>query len=128
MEYTEEVLASSGIICATVTGRIDPERLANLGKQTRKRAYASDLGFLLDLIRATDFPSIINVHNWFDDYYDRVDLHLKTVPTAHLGSPSDIELLEFIETSWTNRGAIVRAFTDREAALKWLESCPKRTS
>ena len=59
MEYTEVVPPSAGIICATVTGMIDPERLANLGNQTRKRAYASDHGFLLDLTQATNFPSII---------------------------------------------------------------------
>ncbi|MES0344825.1 MAG: hypothetical protein ABUK16_12030, partial [Anaerolineales bacterium] len=60
--------------------------------------------------------------------YDSMELHLKNVSTAHLCSPSDIEFFNFIETSWTNRGATIQAFTDREAALKWLGSLPTRTS
>lgn len=128
MEYTEEVLTSSGVIYATVSGKIEADRLANLGKQTRQRAHDSGLKFLLDITQASGLPSIVDAHNWFNDHYDRMELHLKRVPTAHLCSPSDIKLLSFVETSWTNRGAIVRAFTDREAALTWLESIPTRTS
>jgi len=120
MKYTEEDLEQIGVIYATVSGKIEAEKLANFGKQTRQRAHDSGQKFLLDLTRASGFPSIIEAHTWFNDYYDEMDLHLKWVPTAHLCLPRDLELLNFIETSWTNRGANVRAFTDREAALAWI--------
>ena len=56
-----------------------------------------------------------------------MELHLKWVPTAHLCLERDMELLAFLETSWSNRGALVRAFTDREAALEWLSTMPPAT-
>ena len=128
MEYTEEVLLSSDVIYAAVSGKIEVDQLATLGKQTRQRAHVSGLKVLIDFTQATGFPSIVNGHNWFNTYYDNMELHLRRVPTAHLCPPSDIEFFNFVETSWTNRGDIIRAFTDREAALKWLESIPTRTS
>ena len=127
MQYDEETLEAPDIIYATVMGTINSTQLAQLGKQTRQRAHDSGMRFLLDLTRARGFPSVVDSHTWFDDYYDAIELHLKWVPTAHLCSPNDIELISFVETSWTNRGAIVRAFTDRKAAIEWLGSIPART-
>ena len=105
MKYHEEVITSSGIICARVSGRIEMERLAILGKQTRQQAHARGLKFLLDLTQATCFPSLFEAHNWFNDYYDNLELHLKLVPTVHLCSPSEIKLFSFVETSWTETQA-----------------------
>ena len=127
MQYDEETLEPLGIIYATVTGTIDSVQLAQQGKKTRQRAHDSGMRFLLDITRATGFPTVIDSHTWFDNNYDAIELHLKLVPTAHLCSPNDIGLMSFVETSWTNRGAIVRAFTDRKAAIEWLASIRTRT-
>lgn len=128
MKYDEEVLTSPGVLYATVSGKIERARFAQLSKQSRQRAHDSGLRLLLDFTRATNFsPTPIIAHNWFVEYYDKIDLYLKWVPTAHLVSPKDLEFFTFVELSWTNRGAIVRAFTDRVAALEWLGGIRTRT-
>ena len=128
MKYDEEVLTSEGVLYATVSGELERAQFAALSKGSRQRAHDCGLRLLFDFTRATNFsPTPTFAHNWFVENYDRTDMYLKWVPTAHVHSPKDIEYFTFIETSWTNRGAIVRAFTDRAAALEWLGSIRTRT-
>lgn len=75
--------------------------------------------FLFDVREAPNVESMMRNYMYVTE--DMEDLNLsRTVRSAILTSPED-RSHDFIETAIRNAGYNVRLFTDREAAVAWLE-------
>lgn len=124
MRYKEEVDDPRKILCVRVSGEITKEKLAPKTTQTRLRAKELNYGILLDFRKVRNYVTIVDAYYWLAEHYDGLDATLKFIPTAHVVDPKDEEFARFVETTFLNRGASIRVFTQERAAIEWLESYP----
>lgn len=113
---------SKKIITVRVSGDMYVYESASLGAEVRARAKKDHYKVLFDFRKAKNHITVLDAYYWITKYYDSVDPHLKWVPVAHLTNAEDETFFSFVETTFINRGAMVRLFKDEEKAIEWLES------
>ena len=122
MKYVEEIIDDKNIIHVRVKGELHAKETAEMGSKIRTKALKHGYKIILDFKETTNYVSIIEGHTWFNDYYDKINIKLRFIPTVHLTNKANEKFFYFIETSWRNRGIRIKAMDDLEAAIKYLES------
>ncbi len=128
MRHVVEVDEVNCLIVIRVWGRVTIASIVPVALQERLLAQELGFGVIFDFRRAHFEIAYSEAFYWLDRHYNSVDPSLKHVRTAHIASPSNLEFLQFLELSWSNRGARVRAFEEEAAAVKWLARQPKVTT
>lgn len=122
MQYTEEIDKERKIVIARVSGGMTKEKIAPKTTKTRLRAKELNYCILFDFRKVNNYLTIVDAYYWLAEHYDDLDPTLKFIPTAHVVDTKDEEFSRFVETTFLNRGASIRVFTEESAAIGWLES------
>ncbi|MDP4239445.1 MAG: STAS/SEC14 domain-containing protein [Bacteroidota bacterium] len=120
MEYTYEIVNDDRIIKVKASGEITPKEAAIMGKNIRIKAKELSYKILFDLRQAENKVSISEAYFWFADHYDKIDIKLRYIPTAHVTHEEDKSFFKFFETTCFNKCIKVRMFMEQEEALNWL--------
>lgn len=120
MEYTYELIDNYKIIKVKVLGELKPKETALMGKNIRLKAKELNYKILFDLTEAENKVSISDAYFWFADHYDKIDIQLRYIPTAHVTHEKDKSFFSFFETTCYNKNIRVRMFMESKEALEWL--------
>ena len=110
------------IIHVRVNGELHAEETAAMRLKILTKALKHIYKIILDFKETTNYVSIIKGHTWFNDYYDKINIILRFIPTVHLTNKENEKFFYFVETSWSNRGIRIKAMDDLEATIKYLDS------
>lgn len=92
--------------------------------RARTAAFVVESGLtkvLLDATGVTSWPSTFGLINTTMTQCDSSQVSLKS---ALLGRPDQLREIEFVESITASQEYPLRAFTDRDAAVAWLEDTP----
>jgi len=120
MRHVVEVDEVHRLIVIRVSGRVTIASILPVALQERLLAQELGFGVIFDYRRAHFEIAYSEAFYWLDRHYNTIDPTLKQIRTAHLASPENLEFLQFLELSWSNRGARVRVFEDEDEAVRWL--------
>lgn len=118
MAYKIKVNTEEGYILVEHYGETDLDENIQVGEKALQVAINNQImNILIDVTGITSEASII-------DLFTSTKYHAETAKVKPLaaiyGRQDQKRELEFIETVGINRGMPIKAFTDRNAALKWL--------
>jgi len=122
INYVVDVDDEKKIIFSKISGEVFSDETARMGLKLRTKAKELGYKLILDFREPIIYVSIIEVHNWFRDYYNKLDENLKYIPTVLLYNDRDKELFEFVNDSWFNQGIHTKTMQSEKKALNWLES------
>jgi hypothetical protein len=126
MDWSIEVRQDGDILVATVTGELDLKAYLSARDQVRKHLDATHSRGVLFDIRATV------LHLSTLDVFDAAASNPGVIPSgtryAIVFSPQSVSVpnVNFGETVATNRGAMLRAFSDVSQARQWLTQDPRK--
>lgn len=122
MEYIYEIISSSKIIEVKVSGDLVVKETVLMGKTIRIKAKELNYKILFDFTQTRNKIPIAEAYFWFTDYYDKIDIKLRYIPTVHLSNEEDKPFFCFFETTCYNKCIKVKMFTEKGEALEWLKS------
>jgi hypothetical protein len=126
MDWSIEVRQDGDILVATVTGELDLKAYLSARDQIRKHLDATHSRSVLFDIRATV------LHLSTLDVFDAASSNPGVIPGgtryAIVFSPQGVPAsnISFGETVASNRGAMLRAFSDISQARQWLAQDPQK--
>lgn len=122
INYVVDIDDEKKIIISRISGEVFKDETALMGLKLRTKAKELGYKLILDFRDSIIYVSIIEAHNWFKDYYNKLDENLKHIPTVLLFNDRDKELFDFVDDSWFNQGIYTKTMQDETKALNWLES------
>lgn len=122
INYVVDIDDEKKIIISRISGEVFKDETALMGLKLRTKAKELGYKLILDFRDPIIYVSIIEAHNWFKDYYNKLDENLKHIPTVLLFNDRDKELFDFVDDSWFNQGIYTKTMQDETKALNWLES------
>jgi hypothetical protein len=122
MKYTSTIDNEKKIIMVRFVGPLTEEDLAPIVLNTRLEAKKLKYKIIFDFRDTNNHISTVDACNWIFDHYEKVDIDLKFIQTAHITNKKDKDFFQFVETVFLNRGAAIKLFEDENAAIKWLTS------
>ena len=122
INYVVDIDDEKKIIISRISGEVFKDETALMGLKLRTKAKELGYKLILDFRDSIIYVSIIEAHNWFKDYYNKLDENLKHIPTVLLFNDRDKELFDFVDDSWFNQGIYTKTMQDEKKALNWLES------
>jgi hypothetical protein len=120
MTFSVTVDDEKKLVISKVRGVLKGRKTAEMGKSCRLKAKQLGYSLILDFRDTQITIGIAETFSWFKDHYSKDESSLRLVKTAHLYSPNQERLFEFVQLSWQNQGILTRAFRDRDAAISWL--------
>jgi hypothetical protein len=125
MDISYRLIRGAELIKVTVTGEFDrqatEEACATLATKVRK---TEPNGVLLDLRDFGCDLSVAEVYGVCSDLTEFQPLYWRRIAVLVDGDAADrkFDLADFMSLCGRNRGLPIRAFTDKDAAVAWLES------
>ncbi len=110
------------IILVTVVGELNATNFEKLCLDIYKMALKLKSKIIFDFTSANITICIGAAYFWFTEHLDNIDIRFRHIPTAHIASDNNWSFLEFVETTWSNKGICVKAFKQKDIAIKWLAS------
>jgi hypothetical protein len=121
MEYTYEIIDECKIIKVTVLGILTTCETALMGIVVRVKAFETGYKLLFDYRLLTSIQiSSGAAYFWFPDYYDKINIKLRHIPTAIIINKTNYSAFNFFENTCYNKGIKLKVFEENEKALEWL--------
>jgi hypothetical protein len=122
MEYTYEIIDELKVIKVTVLGALTTSEAALMGITVRVKAHEIGYKLLFDYSKLTSIQiSSGSAYFWFPDYYDKINIKLRYIPTALLINVRNSSAFIFFENTCYNKGIRIKIFKENESALEWLK-------
>jgi hypothetical protein len=122
MEYTYDIIENYKVIFVKVSGILNVQEVALMGKTIRLKAKELNYKILFDFTHTKNKISTAEAYFWFTNHYDKIDMKLRYIPTAHISNEEDKSFFYFFETTCYNKCIKVKMFMEKEKALEWLKS------
>ena len=122
--YTKHIHDDKRLIIARISGDIYADMTASMGYNLRLEAKEREYRLILDFRDTNIFVSVLEVHTWFETYYEDngKDIEIRFIPTVLLYSDKDEEIFKFLENSWSNKGILTKCMNSEEEALNWFNT------
>ncbi len=125
IEYQTDQIDGSNILVVRLKGNPETKETQQMGYKFRSEAKLTTKKLILDFSKADVAKiSVLDVHLWFKDYYDRLDRDLRMVPTALISNPKNEQLFKFLELSWGDQGIVTKPCQNQRLAINWLRELP----